>query len=60
MIRLRDYQLDLLDRVRNALDSGPDARVMLQLPTGGGKTRIAGELLDKLALQIWESRVFRG
>ena len=46
MIELRDYQLDLLDRVRNALDGGPDARVMLQLPTGGGKTRVAGELLS--------------
>ena len=46
MIMLRDYQLALLDRVRNALDNTPGARVMLQLPTGGGKTRIAGELLS--------------
>ncbi len=70
MIKLRDYQHDLLNRVRNALDSGQDTRAMLQLPTGGGKTRIGGRALnvresnkaalDKLAPQIWESRVFRG
>ena len=46
MIELRDYQQDLLDRVRSALDSKPSARVMLQLPTGGGKTHIAGDLLS--------------
>ena len=44
MSELRDYQQDLLERVHHLLDA-PDARVMLQLPTGGGKTRIAGELL---------------
>ena len=45
MTTLRDYQQDLLDRVRNTLASAQNTRVMLQLPTGGGKTRIAGELL---------------
>ena len=46
MSELRDYQQDLLERVHRLLDA-PDARVMLQLPTGGGKTRIAGELLSR-------------
>ena len=44
MSELRDYQQDLLERAHRLLDA-PDARVMLQLPTGGGKTRIAGDLL---------------
>ena len=44
MSELRDYQQDLLEQVHRLLDA-PDARVMLQLPTGGGKTRIAGDLL---------------
>ena len=42
--KLRDYQQELLDRAEAALES-PKARVMLQLPTGGGKTHIAGALL---------------
>ena len=47
MSELRDYQQDLLERVHRSLLYAPDARVMLQLPTGGGKTRIAGELLSR-------------
>ena len=44
MIELRDYQKELLSRVESALQ--PDeARVMMQLPTGGGKTVIAAHLL---------------
>ncbi len=46
MSELRGYQQDLLESVHLLLDA-PDARVMLQLPTGGGKTRIAGELLSR-------------
>ena len=46
MIELRDYQLDLLERVGDVLaDAG--VRIMMQLPTGGGKTHIAGELLSR-------------
>ena len=45
--RLRDYQQELLDRAEAALES-PKARVMLQLPTGGGKTHIAGALLARM------------
>ena len=44
MVELRDYQQDLLAQVQSAL-ADPSARVMLQLPTGGGKTRIAAALL---------------
>ena len=46
MPELRDYQQDLLGQVEVALET-PKARVMLQLPTGGGKTRIAAELLAR-------------
>ena len=41
---LRDYQLELLDQATDSLIPS-SARVMLQLPTGGGKTHIAGALL---------------
>ena len=46
MIELRDYQQDLLVQMHRALASTRVARIMLQLPTGSGKTRIAGELLS--------------
>lgn len=42
---LRPYQHDLLRRVQAALRDDDKARVMVQLPTGGGKTVIAGMLL---------------
>ncbi len=45
MIQLRDYQKGLVDGVQAALYSDK-ARVMMQLPTGGGKTVIAGALLN--------------
>ena len=44
MIEIRGYQKDLLAEVVSEL-ADPAARIMMQLPTGGGKTRIAGELL---------------
>ncbi len=44
MTELRDYQQELLDQAADRLIPGK-ARVMLQLPTGGGKTHIAGALL---------------
>ncbi len=47
MDKLRDYQQELLDRSEAALESSK-ARVMLQLPTGGGKTHIAGALLARM------------
>lgn len=44
MTELRDYRRELLGRVKTAL--APDGvRVMMQLPTGGGKTIIAAHLL---------------
>ena len=45
MFELRPYQQSLLERTQDALTADPKARVMLQLPTGGGKTVIAGALL---------------
>ena len=45
MLQLRPYQQDLRRRVQDALAANPYARLMLQLPTGGGKTVIAGALL---------------
>ena len=45
MVKLRAYQRDLLKQVRDALDDHGTASVMMQLPTGGGKTIIAGGLL---------------
>ena len=44
MIELRDYQSDLLGQIQKALSLN-NARVMMQLPTGGGKTVIAAQLL---------------
>ncbi len=45
MIELRPYQESLLQQVQHGLTTEPKARLMLQLPTGGGKTVIAGALL---------------
>ena len=44
MAELHPYQRDLLQQAERMLTE-PMARVMLQLPTGGGKTRIAEVLL---------------
>ena len=44
MVALRPYQKSLLHQAEMAL-AHPRARVMLQLPTGGGKTLIASQLL---------------
>ena len=45
MVELRDYQANLLQEVGVALDGDSRSSVMMQLPTGGGKTIIAGGLL---------------
>ena len=45
MFELRPYQETLLRQVQHGLAAEPKARLMLQLPTGGGKTVIAGALL---------------
>ncbi len=45
MARLRNYQQKLLERTVSCSEPAK-ARVMLQLPTGGGKTHIAGALLQ--------------
>ena len=46
MAELRAYQQELLQEAEATLWT-PEARVMLQLPTGGGKTHIAGALLRR-------------
>ena len=47
---LRDYQKELLKKSKEAL--APErARVMTQLPTGGGKTDIAGALLKDFLVE---------
>ena len=46
MPELRDYQKKLLNQAEAALQAH-QARVMLQLPTGGGKTLIASKLLAR-------------
>lgn len=38
---LRDYQATLRDTILSALESAPETPILLYLPTGGGKTRIA-------------------
>ncbi len=45
MLQLRPYQQDLLQQVQNVLVADAKAKAMMQLPTGGGKTIIAGGLL---------------
>jgi DNA repair protein RadD len=47
-MQLRPYQLALIERTRAALLSGL-RRLILQLPTGGGKTAVAGEVVRRLS-----------
>jgi len=47
-IQLRDYQTDLVDRVREALRRSK--RVLAQLPTGGGKTACAAFMTNTSAV----------
>lgn len=44
-VKLRLYQRELLQQVQETLDSDAKTRAMMQLPTGSGKTIIAGALL---------------
>ena len=46
MTELREYQQELLEKAESSL-APAKAQVMLQLPTGGGKTHIAGALLKR-------------
>lgn len=47
-ISLRDYQLEGLDAMRNAIRRGV-RRICYQLPTGGGKTVVAGFMIQAAA-----------
>lgn len=51
MNALRDYQADLVDRTLASLAEHGSA--VMQLPTGGGKTRIASEILRREGGPIW-------
>lgn len=44
MIQLRDYQQDLINKVRNEMLAGKK-RMLIQLATGGGKTAIASFMI---------------
>lgn len=44
----RDYQLDGLEAMRNAIRRGV-SRILYQLPTGGGKTVVAGFMIQAAA-----------
>lgn len=51
---LRDYQLEIIDKVRDSMNRG-NRRVMLQLPTGAGKTLVASEILKQTSLNGYNS-----
>ncbi len=51
MVELYPFQQELLERLLSALTPAK-VRVMMQLPTGAGKTEIAGALL-KETLSVW-------
>jgi superfamily II DNA or RNA helicase len=42
--KLRDYQSDAIDQIRQSFREG-NKRVVLQMPTGGGKTAVAGAII---------------
>lgn len=48
MMDLRPYQAELIERVRLSYKEGRFKRVCLQLPTGAGKTVIAGEIVRRV------------
>lgn len=48
MIKLRDYQIEAKNRIRNVFLQGKN-RVILQLPTGGGKTVIFSSIAKDVA-----------
>lgn len=52
--QLREYQLDLIDRVKDSMARG-NRRVLMQLGTGGGKTLIASEFLKQYSYEGYDS-----
>lgn len=50
-MQLRPYQVDIIDRARHALAEHGSA--VLQMPTGGGKTRVAAEIVSTAEGPVW-------
>ena len=50
MVDLRDYQLDIIEAVRQKMRSGK-RRIVIQLPTGGGKTALTANMLGNASLK---------
>ena len=46
---LRDYQIDICSRVREALEK--HRSVMMQMPTGTGKTVVLAEMVKRLRMK---------
>ena len=44
MLQLRSYQLDVIDRITSRRLDG-DQRIVVKMPTGSGKTALAGQLI---------------
>lgn len=56
-MNLRPYQLECLASIRNGADAGL-REMLVVLPTGTGKTRLAAHMPDALGVQPWESTLF--
>ena len=52
---LRDYQIDICSRVREAFDK--HRSVMVQMPTGTGKTVVLAELVKRLMMKDEELKI---
>ena len=48
-MNLRDYQIDICTRVSDAFDK--HRSVMVQMPTGTGKTMVLAELVKRLMMR---------
>ena len=44
MMQLRDYQIEAIRKIRDAIRRGK-RRIVIQVPTGGGKTVVAGQII---------------
>jgi DNA repair protein RadD len=56
MSKLRPYQIAMIDKIRRSMQAG-NRKVLAQLPTGGGKTLIASEIM-KLLVEKGNKAIF--